>query len=83
MEMVGIKSWFPYTVPLFCYGTRNGDHCENYNETEFPMHYIDATLWVEGYDHGVSWTKEIDLDAISLIDVVIFDMVDLGGYLHG
>lgn len=82
MEILGIKSRFPQTEPLFCCETKNGDGCENYIEMEIPMHYIDTKLWIEGSNHNASWTRDIDLDAMWVISVTISDTVDSWGFLQ-
>lgn len=43
-----------HSCTLFRCRTRNGDACRNYGEMKLLMHYVDATSWIRGCDHGAS-----------------------------
>lgn len=70
VKIVGIRSRFVQTMPLFCCGTKNCGDCESYcGGVKFPKHYVNMTPWIKGCDYGASWTKGIGIDVRLLISV--------------
>lgn len=58
-------------APLFQYETKNGWAWGNHIRVKLGVRLYDMELWVEGCDHGASWTIGVDLDTILSISVYL------------